>query len=64
MAEPIKLSMMDLAIGVGIVFVTMAVVHLGAGAANIVAPSWMLSGIAGAVGVAIWFLLLNRRKKS
>ncbi len=64
MAEPMKFKPIDYAIGVGVVLVCFVVVYLIAGVANLAVPQWLLSGIAAAIGVAIWFNVMRRRNRS
>ena len=60
MAERRRFTGREYAIGVGIVLVCFAVVYLIAGALNLPVPQWVLSGLASAIGVGIWFAVINR----
>lgn len=62
MAERRRFTTQEIAIGVGVLLVVFFVIYLGAGALNLPIPQWLLAAIAGAVGVAIWFVIINRRK--
>jgi hypothetical protein len=55
MAEPMRWNVRQIAMGAAIVFVVSIVLFLAAGAANLPVPQWLISGLGGALGVAIWF---------
>jgi len=62
MAERRKFTTQEILIGVGVLVVVFLVIYLGAGALSLPIPQWLLAAIAGAVGVVIWFAIINRRK--
>jgi hypothetical protein len=63
MAEPVFAGWKDIAIGAAIVFVVSVVLFLIVGALNLPIPQWLISGLGGAVGVAIWFAFKRRGAK-
>ena len=56
------LSLKEYAIGVAFVVVAFFVVYLVVGWLNLPVPQFVVSGIAGALGVVVWFAFLNRRR--
>jgi hypothetical protein len=57
MAEPVQWSVKQIATGAAIVFVVSIVLFLAAGALNLPVPQWLISGLGGAMGVAVWFAM-------
>jgi hypothetical protein len=62
MAEPMRTSWKDILIGAAIVFVVSVVLFLIVGGLNLPIPQWLISGLGGAVGVAIWFAIRRGAK--
>jgi hypothetical protein len=60
MAEQMQWSVKNIAIGAAIVFAVSIVLFLLAGALNLPVPQWLISGLGGALGVAIWFAVARR----
>jgi len=61
-AERMKLSGTDIATGVAVLVVVFVAVFLAAGSLNLPVPQWLLSALAAAIGVVIWFAILRRQK--
>jgi hypothetical protein len=64
MANLRRLSIIEIAIGAGVLLVSFVVVHLIAGGLSLQVPQSVLSAVSAAVGIAIWFAIINRRMKS
>jgi hypothetical protein len=57
-----KLRAIDWAIGVGCVLVAFVALYFVKASLNLPVPEFVVSGIAGALGVVVWFAFLNRKK--
>jgi uncharacterized membrane protein YjjB (DUF3815 family) len=60
MAEPVRIDWKDIGIGAVIVAVVSIVLFLIVGGLNLPIPQWLISGLGGAIGVAIWFWFKRR----
>jgi len=61
-AEPMKLSGADIAIGVAVLVVAFVVVFLAAGALSLPVPQWVLAAVAAVAGIIVWFAILRRHR--
>jgi hypothetical protein len=61
MAEAVKFSWKDILIGAAIVAVVSMILFLIVGALNLPIPQWLISGLGGAIGVAVWFAYKKRK---
>jgi hypothetical protein len=62
MAERMRFTRADIAMGVGVLLVVFVLVFFAAGALELAVPQWLLRSTAALIGVAIWFAVLKRRK--
>jgi protein-S-isoprenylcysteine O-methyltransferase Ste14 len=63
MAERRRFTTQETAIGAVVLVVVFLLVFLGGGALNLPVPQWLLAAIAAAIGIAIWFAIINRRTR-
>ncbi len=63
MADMLKLTAADYAIGVGVLLVWFVVFATLDSAFELRAPSWLLGGVSAAVGVPVWFAIVRNRRK-
>jgi uncharacterized membrane protein YjjB (DUF3815 family) len=60
MAEPVRIDWKDIGVGALIVAAVSIILFLIVGTLNLPVPQWLISGLGGAIGVAVWFWLKRR----